>query len=82
MKLDSRPILDEFLEYDLIITIGKRLMGLMANKRVDFFKEYYTSEDVIVVCVPNPLAEMWWKEDKNLAKVKKYMQHAFEVYGN
>lgn len=75
------------MEHDLAILIGKRLMHIMSPHHVDFFKEYFTYSldndkvEMTVACIPNPMADFWWKEITSCEKVKVFMSRAFEVYG-
>ena len=77
------------LRHDITIMIGKRLMNVLASSDANFFIEYYTmarnvveSIDLTVACIPNPMAEFYWKDTKNVDKVSKFMKHVFEVYGD
>lgn len=38
--------------------------------------------EMTIACIPNPLAEFWWKDETNVAEVKKFMQNIFKVYGD
>ena len=78
--IDIEPMM---LEYDITIFIGKRLMGVMYRQKIDFFTEYWTrflQQESMIACIPNPLAEHWWKEDSNVAKVSAFMQTMFREY--
>jgi hypothetical protein len=72
--------------YDISLFIGKRLMTCMCEMKIKFCEEYYTfmktGTETTVACIPNPLARIWWNETANIAKVKEFMLHVFEQYGN
>lgn len=85
----NHGVIENMKQYDITLIIGKRLMQVMSEHHVDFFTEYFTyclnepqQIEMIVACIPNPMAEFWWKESTNLSKVFKFMQHVFKVYGN
>jgi hypothetical protein len=82
-------IIDRIMQHDITILIGKRLMQVMSRSHVEFCKEYFTycldkpyQIEMTVACIPNPMAEFWWKESTNLIKVFDFMHHVFKVYGN
>jgi len=85
----NHGVIDNIMRHDITIIIGKRLMHVMSEHHVDFFKEYFTycldkpqQIEMTVACIPNPMAEFWWKESTNLVKVFDFMHHVFKVYGN
>ena len=77
------------LHHALTICLGKRLLSILSKHGADFFTRYYYYIDGKLVkplrsvaCIPNPLAEYWWKEDDNIEQVTDFMKHMFTMYGH
>jgi hypothetical protein len=69
-------------QYDLILLIGLRMGKLLDYKSIDFFDVHFTSKPTqMFACVPNPLAEYWWKEQSNIRKFSKFMNAVMLRYG-
>jgi hypothetical protein len=66
-------------EYSIHLLLGLRMSKLLGFKDVDFFEPHFWNGQRFA-CVPNPLAEYWWKEQTNVSKVGKFMAKVFAKY--
>ena len=74
-----RDILNQDSTRRLHLLIGLRMGHLLGFKDCGFFEVHFW-QDHKFACIPNPLADYWWKELANLEKVKEFMNYVFWMY--
>lgn len=75
-----QDILREDQTRQLHLLIGLRMGHLLGLPDCGLFEIHFW-KDHKFACIPNPLAEYWWKEKANVAKVNEFMTYVFWMYG-